>query len=68
MGLFTKAVKPQMKRCTLDNKLYPVTEFYQGQPYNKSNDDFRRRVNRLTNGAVGVQQVRELFTKLRSVR
>ena len=67
MGLFAKA-GTQMKRCTLDNKLYPVSEFYKDQPYNKSNDDFRRRISRMTNGAVGVQQVRELFTKLRSHR
>lgn len=67
MGLFNRSKEQTMQRCTIDNKLYPVSEFYKGSPYNKHNDDFRRRVSRMTNGAVGTQQVRELFTKLRNV-
>ena len=70
MGLFSRVgnVTETMRRCTLDNKLYPVSEFYKGQPYNKSNDDFRRRLRDMSNGSIGTKQVRELFGKLRSVR
>ena len=66
MGLFTKKVaktNATTQICTITGRELPTTEFYKGQPYSKAADDLRRRINRASKGAVGTQQLREMFVK-----